>query len=50
VPHRIVTAPFPCRPCGNKGCGDGEVSQCLTTIPPTQVLSAVESLLAEVRR
>ena len=27
VPHRIVTAPFPCRPCGNKGCGDGGVAR-----------------------
>jgi heptosyltransferase-3 len=50
VAHRIVTAPFPCRPCGNKGCGDGGVSDCLTAIPSAQVLSAVESLLAEVRQ
>jgi heptosyltransferase-3 len=50
VPHRVVTAPFPCRPCGNKGCGDGGVSDCLTAIPSAQVLSAVVSLLAEVRR
>lgn len=50
VAHRIVTAPFPCRPCGNKGCGDGGVSDCLTAIPSAQVLSAVESLLAEARR
>jgi heptosyltransferase-3 len=50
VPHRIVTAPFPCRPCGNKGCGDGGVSDCLTAIAPAQVLSAVEAVLSEVRR
>jgi heptosyltransferase-3 len=50
VPHRIVTLPFPCRPCGREGCGDGQVSDCLTQIPPAQVLSAVESLLAEVRK
>jgi heptosyltransferase-3 len=50
VPHRIVTAPFPCRPCGNKGCGDGGVSDCLTAIAPAQVLGAVDALLAEVRR
>ena len=50
VPHRIVTAPFPCRPCGNKGCGDGGVSDCLTAIAPAQVLGAVDELLAQVRR
>lgn len=49
VPHRIVTAPYPCRPCGNKGCGDGGVSDCLTTIAPAQVLGAVDALLAELR-
>lgn len=45
VPHRIITANFSCRPCGNDGCGGGKVSECLTTIPVARVLDAVNMLL-----
>ena len=47
VNHRIVTSAHPCRPCGQDGCGGGKVSECLTTLPMTQVLAAVETLLAQ---
>jgi len=49
VPHRIVTTKFPCRPCGNDGCGGGKVSECLTTLPVADVQAAAEQLLAEGR-
>ena len=49
VPHRVVTTRFPCRPCGNDGCGGGKVSECLTTLPVADVQAAVEQLLAENR-
>lgn len=50
VPHRLLTADFPCRPCGQDGCGGGKVSDCLTAIAPTRVLAALDDLLAEVGR
>jgi heptosyltransferase III len=46
VPHRVVTSGHSCRPCGNDGCGGGKVSECLTTLGVTQVLAAVDELLA----
>jgi len=50
VPHRIVTSPFACRPCGRAGCGDSQISDCLTAIPVSQVLAAVDALLVEAGR
>jgi len=45
--HRIVASnTHPCRPCGMAGCNDSKVSDCLTTLPVAQVLSACEELLA----
>jgi heptosyltransferase III len=47
VPHRIVASDkFPCRPCGYAGCGDGRVSECLTSISCAQVLTAIDDLMA----
>ncbi|HEY6721335.1 MAG TPA: putative lipopolysaccharide heptosyltransferase III [Burkholderiales bacterium] len=47
VPHRIVASgEYPCRPCGNDGCGGGKVSECLTRLPVEAALAAVDSLLA----
>ena len=44
VPHRVIaSAAYPCRPCGNDGCGGGKVSECLTTIPVSEVLQAVQA-------
>ncbi len=47
VPSRIITADYPCRPCGFDGCGGGKRSECLEAIGSNQVLGAVESLLQE---
>ena len=50
VQHRVVASgDHPCRPCGNDGCGGGKVSECLTTLPVSRVLSAANELLAEQR-
>jgi heptosyltransferase-3 len=48
VAHRVVAAnEFPCRPCGNDGCGGGKVSECLTQLPVDRAHSAVNELLAQ---
>jgi len=44
VPHRVVASDHTCRPCGNDGCGGGKVSDCLTTLPVSAVLQAVQAL------
>ena len=44
VPHRVVTSDHSCRPCGNDGCGGGKVSECLSTLPVSAVLQAVQAL------
>ena len=46
VPHRVVASDYPCRPCGNDGCGGGKVSECLTRLEVARVHSAVNELLA----
>ena len=46
VAHRVVTSNHSCRPCGQDGCGGSKVSECLTTLPVEQVLSACTELLA----
>jgi heptosyltransferase-3 len=43
----VVSADYPCRPCGQDGCNGSKISECLTTLPVPQVLAACESLLAE---
>ncbi|BAK78453.1 lipopolysaccharide heptosyltransferase III [Pseudogulbenkiania sp. NH8B] len=48
VPHRVLTEPLSCRPCGRDGCGGGKVSECLTLIGPERVLAAIDDVLAEV--
>ena len=44
VPHRVVASEHSCRPCGNDGCGGGKVSECLSTLPVSAVLQAVQAL------
>ena len=45
VPHRVVASNnYACRPCGNDGCGGGKVSECLTTLPVSEVLQAIQAL------
>jgi heptosyltransferase-3 len=47
VTHRVVASPeYPCRPCGNDGCGGGKVSECLTRLPVDRVHAAVNDVLA----
>ena len=50
VPHRVVTTPFPCRPCGQDGCAGSKISDCLIAITPTQVLAALDDLLRSTGR
>ncbi len=50
VASRIVASTaHPCRPCGSDGCNGSKISECLTTLPVTQVLGACEDLLAEIK-
>jgi heptosyltransferase-3 len=46
VKHRVITSNHSCRPCGLDGCGQGKVSECLTTIGVDEVFAAVRELLA----
>lgn len=47
VAHRVVTSSsHTCRPCGHDGCEGSKISECLTTLPVAQVLTACEELLA----
>jgi len=46
VKSRVLTSNHSCRPCGQDGCGNGKVSECLTTIPVDDVLSAIRQILA----
>lgn len=48
VRAEVVTLDYPCRPCGQDGCGGGKVSDCLTDISVDQVLAAVRTLAAAV--
>jgi heptosyltransferase-3 len=43
--HRVLAAPFLCRPCGQAGCLDRKRSHCLEAIPPADVLAAADALL-----
>ena len=45
VASRVVTSAHTCRPCGHDGCGGGKISECLTTLPVSQVFDAVQALL-----
>ncbi|GAB5412181.1 MAG: lipopolysaccharide core heptosyltransferase RfaQ [Chlamydiales bacterium] len=42
----VVTKSMPCRPCYMPGCGGSGRSDCLETLKSSQILSAVDSLLA----
>ena len=44
VPHRVVASDHACRPCGNDGCGGGKLSECLSSLPVSAVLQAVQAL------
>jgi heptosyltransferase-3 len=44
--HRVIKKNWPCRPCGQDGCGGTKKSRCLEAIEPAEVLSALAGLLA----
>jgi len=46
VPAAIVTSRHACRPCGQDGCGNSKVSDCLTSLSVQEVLGAVRRILA----
>lgn len=47
VRHEIIASPaHACRPCGQDGCGGSKVAECLTSLPVTTVLAAIDRLLA----
>jgi heptosyltransferase-3 len=49
VANRVVTSDaYPCRPCGQDGCGGGKRSDCLATLPVHAVLAAIDDLMTEV--
>lgn len=49
VAHRVVTHDgFPCRPCGQDGCGGGKVSECLVRLPVGRAIDAIDDLMREV--
>ena len=45
VIHRVVTTDHPCRPCGQAGCNNSKISDCLVTLPLERVLRATSELL-----
>lgn len=47
VPHRVLTTQHSCRPCLRAGCGDSQISECLTEIPADQAIAAFDDLFAE---
>lgn len=46
VEHRIVSTRPTCQPCQLRGCGDGQISDCLYGIGLEQAWSAVREMLA----
>lgn len=47
TPHRVVSQidRYPCRPCGMDGCAGSKVSECLRTMPVSQILEALDGLI-----
>lgn len=44
-PHaRVVAQNWSCRPCYQDGCGGSKLSDCLSTLPVSQVLEAIEQM------
>jgi heptosyltransferase-3 len=40
----ISSDQHPCRPCGQDGCGNSKVSDCLTSLQVEQIVRATEAL------
>lgn len=48
-PHaRVVTMPTSCRPCYQPGCGGSGTSDCLESLPPSQLIEAIHSFSEEL--
>lgn len=47
--HQVIalSTHYQCRPCGLDGCGGGKVSECLTSITPDDVWTALAPLLQQ---
>jgi hypothetical protein len=45
VAHRIVSTRPTCQPCQLRGCGDGQISDCLYEIGLEHAWSAVREML-----
>ena len=44
--HQIIASDaHPCRPCRIDGCGGGKVSDCLTSLPASRVIAAIDRAL-----
>ena len=41
----VASQVHPCRPCGIDGCGGSKRSDCLVTLPPAQVIAALDEAL-----
>ena len=41
---------FPCRPCGQDGCGGSKVSECLRAINQNRLLSSLDQFLDDIRQ
>ena len=49
VAHRVVRHDgYPCRPCGQDGCGGGKISDCLVRLPVDAVVAAIDDLDREL--
>jgi heptosyltransferase-3 len=44
---RVVAQNLPCRPCLMDGCGGSKMSDCLHTLPVSQVLQAITQVVAQ---
>lgn len=45
VKSRVLVSDHSCRPCGQDGCGNGKVSECLTGISVDEVLGAIRQIV-----
>lgn len=46
--HRVLTKPYPCRPCGRDGCEGSKRSLCLEAITEEEVWETVSEMLGAV--
>ena len=44
VKSQVLTSDHPCRPCGQDGCGNSKISECLTDISVETVLGAIRRI------